>query len=80
MKRPTGIQSLLRTRTVQDRNIRSMGGSTADLVIEPDVSTVQLSDFKRAPKIAKLGRAAAEQALPELRRVLREIDPQMFAD
>ena len=78
MKRPSGVAALIRTRTVQDRNIRAIGGSAADIVIEPDVSTVELTDFKNAGKIAKLGRAAAEDALPELRRVLHEMDPQLF--
>ncbi|MGI9457820.1 MAG: patatin-like phospholipase family protein, partial [Aeoliella sp.] len=78
MKRPSGTASLIRTRTVQDRNIRAIGGSAADIVIEPDVSTVEMTDFKHAKKIAKLGRAAAEEALPELKRVLHDMDPQLF--
>jgi NTE family protein len=79
MKVPGGIAALVRMRTVQDRNIRSIGGSAADIVIEPDVSAVQLSDFKRAPEIAKIGRDAVEEGLPELRRILHEMDPQLFA-
>ena len=78
MKRPSGTASLIRMRTVQDRNIRSIGGGAADIVIEPDVSTVELTDFKHADRTAKLGRAAAEAALPELKRVLHEMDPQLF--
>jgi predicted acylesterase/phospholipase RssA len=78
MHRPSGTAALIRTRTVQDRNIRAIGGGAADIVIEPDVSTVELTDFKNAAKIAKLGRDAAEEALPELRRVLHEMDPQLF--
>ncbi len=78
MKRPSGTASLIRMRTVQDRNIRSIGGGAADIVIEPDVSTVELTDFKHADRTAKIGRAAAEAALPELKRVLHEMDPQLF--
>lgn len=78
MKRPSGAASLIRTRTVQDRNIRSIGGGAADIVIAPDVSGVQVTDFKHADKIAVLGREAAEAALPELKRVLHELDPQLF--
>ena len=47
-------------------------------MIEPDVSGVELTDFKNAPKIAELGHVAAEQAMPELRRILNGIDPQLF--
>ncbi len=78
MKRPSGTASLIRMRTVQDRNIRAMGGSAADIVIEPDVSTVELTDFKNADKIARLGRTAAEEALPELKRILHEMDAPLF--
>lgn len=78
MHRPSGRASLVRTRTVQDRNIRAIGGSAADIVIEPDVSTVELTDFKNAAKIAEHGYVAAKQALPEFRRVLHEMDPQLF--
>ena len=78
MKVPGGVSALVRMRTVQDRNIRSIGGSAADIVIEPDVSGVELSDFKSAPRIATLGRDVTEKALPELRRILHEMDPQLF--
>lgn len=78
MKAPSGTAALIRMRTVQDRNIRNIGGGAADIVIEPDVSTVELVDFKNAKKIAKLGRDAAEKALPELKRILHEMDPQLY--
>ena len=78
MKIPSGVAALARMRTVQDRNIRNLGGSAADIVIEPDVSAVKLTDFKNAKKIAKLGRDAAEEALPELKRILHEMDPQLY--
>ncbi len=78
IKRPGGTAALIRMRTVQDRNIRAVGGYAADIVIEPDVSTVELTDFKNAGKIANLGYTAAEDALPEIRRVLHEMDPQLF--
>ena len=78
MNRPGGIAGLVRSRTVPDRNIRAVGGGAADIVIEPDVSTVELTDFKNAAKIAELGYTATQAALPEIRRVLHEMDPQLF--
>ena len=78
MKIPTSAQTAIRMRTVQDRNLRSVGGSSADIIIEPDVSQVLLTDFKRAHKIAKLGRAAAEAALPNIRHILNRVDAQLF--
>jgi NTE family protein len=78
MKVPSTAQSAIRVRTVQDRNIRALGTTAADMVIEPDVSTVDVSDFQHAPQIAEYGRLAAEQAIPELRRILHRIDSQLF--
>lgn len=78
MRAPSGTAALIRMRIVQDRNIRNLGGGAADIVIEPDVSAVELADFKNAKKIAKLGRNAAEKALPELKRILHEMDPQLY--
>jgi predicted acylesterase/phospholipase RssA len=78
MRIPSSAQTAARVRTVQDRNIRSLGTGAADLVIEPDVSSVEISDFKRAPEIAALGQSAAEQAMPRLRQILHQVDPQLF--
>jgi NTE family protein len=78
MKVPSGVAALTRMRTVQARNIRSLGGSAADIVIESDVSTVKLTDFKNAKRTAELGRDAAEKALPELKSILHEMDPQLY--
>jgi NTE family protein len=78
MKVPSTAQTAIRVRTVQDRNIRSLGTTAADLVIEPDVSTVDVSDFQHAPRIAGYGRSAAQQAMPELRKILHRVDSQLF--
>jgi predicted acylesterase/phospholipase RssA len=78
MSIPNSAQTAARVRTVQDRNIRALGTGAADLVIEPDVSKVELSDFQHAPRIAALGRSAAEQAMPRLRQILHQVDPQLF--
>lgn len=78
MKVPNTAQTTIRMRTVQERNIRSLGTTGADLVIEPDVSTIELSDFQRAAEISRLGRSAAERALPELKKILNRVDPKLF--
>lgn len=78
MKRPSAMAGVVRTRVVQDRNIRAMGGDAADVLIEPDVSKIELTDFQHAGQIAEIGRAAATDALPRLRSALHELDPQLF--
>jgi NTE family protein len=78
MQTPSSFQTAVRVRNVQDRNLCAVGGRAADIVIEPDVSQVKLTDFKLAHAIAKLGREAAEAALPEIRRTLHALDAQLF--
>jgi predicted acylesterase/phospholipase RssA/CRP-like cAMP-binding protein len=78
MKVPSTAATLTRMRTVQDRNIRSVGGHAADIVIEPDVSTVEITDFKNAARIAQLGSTAAQESLPQIRGFLHEMDPELF--
>ena len=63
---------------MQDQNIRSIGGGAADLLIEPDVSHVQITDFKNAATIARLGRVAAEEAMPQIKQMLHAMDAQLF--
>lgn len=78
MKRPSSMAGVVRTRMVQDRNIRSMGGRAADIVIEPDVSSVELTDFQHAAAIADIGRVAASESLPSLKTKLNELDPELY--
>ncbi len=46
--------------------------AAADLCIEPDLSEFTWTDVHRAPELIRRGAEAAEAALPELARVLRE--------
>ena len=78
MRVPSRRAAMVRTRAVQDRNIRSIGGGAADLLIEPDVSHVQITDFKNAATIAQLGRVAAEEAMPQIKETLHAMDAQLF--
>ena len=78
MKVPSRRAAMVRTRAVQDRNIRSIGGEAADLVIEPDVSHVQITDFKNAARIAQLGEVAAKEVMPQIKQALHEMDAQLF--
>jgi NTE family protein len=78
MRTPSSIQTAMRIRTAQDRNLRTVGGREADVVIEPDVSQVMVTDFKRARQIAELGKQAAAASLPEIRRTLHAMDPCLF--
>lgn len=78
MQKPGMFQTLGRVRAVQDRNIRKMGAQAADVTIEPDVSSFQLTDFQQASAIAAQGAKATREALPQIRALLKELDPKLF--
>ena len=78
MNTPNMFQTLGRVRAAQDRNIRKMGTQDTDFTIEPDVSAFQLTDFQNASAIAQQGVIAAREALPQLRKLLKQLDPELF--
>ena len=78
MNTPNMFQTLGRVRAAQDRNIRKMGTQDTDFTIEPDVSAFQLTDFQNASAIAQQGVIATREALPQLRRLLKQLDPELF--
>ena len=55
-----------------------MGTQDADFTIEPDVSAFQLTDFRNASAIAQQGVVATREALPQLRNLLKQLDPELF--
>ena len=71
---PTIVRSLL----VQNYNLNAFGVQPADLVIEPDVSSIDPAEFHRAKELAAVGEAAALEQVPKIRRLLNRLDPQLF--
>lgn len=53
----------------------SVWRAAADLVIEPDVAGFGYDDFKRAPDLIRVGEAAMQKALPEVRKWLETPAP-----
>jgi predicted acylesterase/phospholipase RssA len=78
MNTPNMFQTLGRVRAAQDRNIRKMGTQDTDFTIEPDVSAFQLTDLQNASAIAQQGVIATREALPQLRKLLKQLDPELF--
>ncbi len=60
---------------IQDRN-QSCWRDNCDLVIEPDVLHVRWDDFERADELVAAGEVAARAALPALRHLLEQGEPQ----
>ena len=77
-RRPTVVQTLLRSLLVQSHSLRAVGAQPADVVIEPDVTGFDLAEFTRAKELASAGEAAALERIPRIRQLLARLDPQLF--
>jgi predicted acylesterase/phospholipase RssA len=75
---PTIVQTLLRSLLVQNYSLNAFGVQPADVVIEPDVTGIDLTEFMRAPELAAIGEAAAREQIPRIRQLLARLDPQLF--
>ncbi len=70
----TIIQVLLQAsdimgQTISDLRLEASGA----VIIRPQVGTMNLYDFHRIPEVIDIGAQAAEQALPEIKRALRQL-------
>jgi predicted acylesterase/phospholipase RssA len=77
-KRPTVIQTILRSLLVQNYSLNSYGVRPADVVIEPDVSGFDLTEFMRAKELAAIGEAATQAQIPIIQQLLLRLDRQLF--
>jgi predicted acylesterase/phospholipase RssA/CRP-like cAMP-binding protein len=77
-KKPTIVQTLLRSLLVQNHSLNAMGVRPADVVVEPDVTGFDLTEFMRAKELAAIGEAAALEQIPNIQQLLTRLDPQLF--
>ena len=63
---------------VQNHSLNAIGVQPADVVIEPDVTGFDLTEFMRAKELAAIGEAAAREQIPKIRQLLARLDPQLF--
>ncbi|WP_435005090.1 patatin-like phospholipase family protein [Tundrisphaera lichenicola] len=77
-KRPGIFPTILRSLLVQNYNLNAFGVQPADVVIEPDVTGIDPSEFMRAKELAAIGEAAALEQVPKIQRLLNRLDPQLF--
>ena len=77
-KRPSSLQTILRSLLVQNHNLNAFGVRPADMVIEPDVTGFDLTEFMRAKELAAIGEAAALEQVPKIQQLLTRLDPQLF--
>jgi NTE family protein len=72
------LQTALRSYLVQSVNMNSVGVQPADVVIEPDVTGIDLSEFSRTGELAAIGEEAAQGIIPKIKSLLAQVDGQLF--
>ncbi len=77
-KQPGIVPTIFRSLLVQNYNLNAFGVQPADVVIEPDVTGIDASEFMRAKELALIGEAAALERVPKIHRLLNRLDPQLF--
>ena len=75
---PGILPTLLRSWLVQNHNLNAHGVSPADVVIEPDVTGFDGTEFMQAKELAAIGETAALQQIPHISRLLARLDPLLF--
>jgi len=79
MRRAGTLETLFRVLDVQARGLNAFRTRSADLMIEPDTSAFTFVDFTKTPRLAEVGEAAAEQALPRLKELLADLERRTAA-
>jgi predicted acylesterase/phospholipase RssA/CRP-like cAMP-binding protein len=76
--KPGIVPTILRSLLVQNYNLNAFGVQPADVVIEPDVTGFDMTEFMRAKELAAVGEATAVGQIPKIRQLLARHDPQLF--
>jgi NTE family protein len=76
--KPGIVPTIFRSLLVQNYNLNAFGVQPADVVIEPDATSIDPSEFMRAKELAVIGEAATLEQVSKMRRLLNRLDPQLF--
>jgi NTE family protein len=79
MRSASTIQTILRSFQVQNSSVNAIGVEPADVVIEPDVTGFELSEFNRTDELAAIGERTTKEAIPQIQGLLHRLDHKLFA-
>ena len=79
MRSASTLQTILRSHLVQNKNMNSVGVQPADVVIEPDVTQFELTEFNRTDELAAEGEKATLEVIPKIKELLSQLDDKMFS-
>lgn len=74
MRVPGTIETLLRINEVQDCALGSMRTRAVDLLITPDTSRFDFANFTKAQQLADIGEAAAQEAIPQIKQLVADLE------
>jgi len=78
MKSPSTLQTILRSYIVQSMNMNSIGVQPADVVVEPDVTAFELTDFQLTNELAAIGEQATLDVIPQIKGLLAKLDGNLY--
>ncbi len=78
MRSASILQTVLRSYLVQSRRMDSVGVQPADVIIEPDVTQFELTEFNRTDELAEVGEKTTLEAVPKIKELLAQLDDKMF--
>jgi predicted acylesterase/phospholipase RssA len=58
--------------------MNAVGVQPADFVIEPDLTSFDLSEFERTDEMAAIGEQATVESLAQIKQLLSKLDPHLF--
>jgi len=74
----TAVDIYVRSGEIMGFHLEQYHLKHADLVIRPDLGNIHWTDFSQSRQLIALGEAAAEESLPELRRLAESAAPRGF--
>jgi len=70
MRPGSTLETVQRGFMVQSMNMNSVGVQAADVVIEPDVTQFDLTEFNRTDELASVGEQTTLESLPRIKELL----------
>ena len=64
---------------LQSMNMNTVGVQSADVVIEPDVTQFELTEFNRTDELAAEGEKATLEIVSKIKKLISQLDDKMFS-
>jgi predicted acylesterase/phospholipase RssA len=72
------MQVIMRQHMIQSYSMNAVGVEPADLVIAPDVTSFDITEFTRADEMAAIGEKTTSASVHQLKAMLSKLDPKLF--